>query len=141
MEQKWEFIKHTSPTKISYTGIHTTGIFITITITSYYINKNVGVFDIEKDENDKQVYINRLVDIGVSTTKEQWDEVHKYFEELQHNFMDGSFKRDEIRKFINERNYVKEESKSDWYDDQGRYYMDFAEPKEITQKEDEEDPF
>lgn len=125
MEQKWEFIKHTTPTKLSFTGIHTTGIFITITITSYYINQHVGVFDIDKDDEEKNLYINRMVNIGVSVTKEQFEEVSNFYNDYIPRFMDGTFNRDEIRKFINERNYAEKKNRADWFDDEGRYSLDF----------------
>ena len=123
--EKWEYIKHTTPRKIAFTAIHTTGIFMTVTITSYFINQQAGMFDIEKNVDEKQMYIDRIVAIGVSVTKEEFFEVQEFYADNVTEFINGNIDRNKLRIFMNERNYIKEDVKDEWLDDQGRYMMDF----------------
>lgn len=101
---KWKFIKHVRYNELSYLAIHICGIFTRITIRSTHMSQMYGVFEIEKNELEKECYIQRMVDVGEEVKEEEYKEIEKFYIEKIENFMGGNIPTKEINELIKKYN-------------------------------------
>lgn len=99
-----KYCKHTKYNEISFLAIEMSGRFCRITIKYDHINQLIGMYDKDRNENDKSSYIQRMIDVGSEVTQEEFKEIADFYAKNTSRMLNGELKEKELKELIKKHN-------------------------------------
>ncbi len=117
----WYF-KHVHANRISYWCVKGDGMFVNVTVTTRSISQQISRFDDDETEEDRKLWIEKMVDVGEEIEAEEWIIVQDWYARNGARMFNNEISYEELRKFINERN-VKRKKTEDNVNMDGQFGM------------------
>lgn len=119
------YIKNVKPNEVSVKAISYEGYYCMVTVTPNSINQLVGRFGADKDDEYRNIFVNRMLQVWSKIDAEEFEVVQNFYAKNGSKMFFGDLNKKELNKIINEHSILKEVKDQNLDSEFGQIQLEF----------------